>query len=213
MFAQVWPHATDEENEPLLVVGNEEIIADVEWLNTHIAAQHGEIPQTLREQLHHDWKHTPPFQQAKELKQFHEAFLARTEAHSQRYYLSIDSLHGMQTRYWWRLPTQQREQAEVFVQLLSAETSFASHIPPVIQTISNALSDPSIQILVDQLGTLKRLPPVAFIPPDYLLFGTTLFLAPGGLSDYQIQKIQAEVTFLDIDSSAREEIQRIFYTS
>lgn len=209
MFAQLWPHPTEEETSPLFVLGDEEIITDVEWLNTQMAS-YGAIPQTLRGRLDHDWKHTPPFRQAKELQQFHKELLALAETHSQRFYVSIDALYGVQTRYWRRLPSAERERKMALARLLSTETQPAQ--APVLQTLSSTLSDPTIQILVDQHGVLKRLPPVAFIHPDYLLFGTVLLLAPDGLSEYQLRIIEEEVVFLDIDESAREEIQKVFYT-
>lgn len=207
-FGQLWPHPTEEDDTPLFVVGDEEIITDLSWLDAQLTP-YGNIPPSLQPQLLRDWKQHRYQLRVPELEQFQRRVLSLTEATSPRYYILIDPHYGWQTRYMSRLPTDEQGRRAVYRSMLAGVDSRPETV--VIQAITDALPDafPSAQLLVDQLGTVKRLPPTAFIEPDYLLVGPIVVLGPQGLSELQVQQLRELI--LVVDDSVRDEVARHFY--
>ncbi len=207
-FGQLWPHPTEEDDTPLFVVGDEEIITDLAWLDAQLTP-YGNIPQSVQPQLVRDWKQHRHHPRAPELEQFQRRILTLTEAISPRYYILIDPRYGWQTRYLSRLPADEQERRAVYRSLLAGADS-----PPetvAIQAITDALpaAFAAVQLLVDQLGTVKRRPPTVFIEPDYLLVGPVVVLGPEGLSELQAQQLREVI--IVVDDSVRDEVARLFY--
>ncbi len=103
----------------------------------------------------------------------------------------------------------EQERRAVYRALLAGADS-----PPetvAIQVITDALpaAFASVQLLVDQLGTVKRLPPTVFIEPDYLLVGPVVVLGPEGLSELQVQQLREII--IVVDDSVRDEVAKHFY--
>jgi hypothetical protein len=207
-FGQLWPHPTEEDDTPLFIVGDEEIITDLSWLDAQLTP-YGNIPSSIQPSLLRDWKQHHPHPRAPELVQFQRRVLSLTEAISPRYYILIDPHYGWQTRYMSRLPADEQERRAVYRSLLAGADP-----PPetvAIQAITDALpaAFTSAQLLVDQLGTVKRLPPTVFIEPDYLLVGPIVVLGPEGLSELQVQQLREVI--IVVDDSVRDEVARHFY--
>ena len=116
--------------------------------------------------------------------------------------------HGWQTRYISRLPADEQGRRAVYRSILAGGSPQET---VAIQTITDALPGAfaSVQLLVDQLGAVKRLPPTVFIEPDYLLVGTLLVMSPEGLSALQVQQLQE--VMLMVDESVRDEVASHFY--
>lgn len=208
-FGQLWAHPTLEDDTPLFVVGDEEIITDLAWLDAQLAP-YGNIPPSIQPALLHDWKQHRYRPRDPELVQFQRQVLSLTETTSPRSYILIDSEHGWQTRSISRLPTDEPERRDVYLSFLAGTDSPRETV--AIQTITDALPDAfaSVQILVDQLGIIKRRPPTAFIEPDYLLVGPIVVTGPQGLSELQVQQLREEI--LMVHDAVRDEVARLFYT-
>jgi hypothetical protein len=107
------------------------------------------------------------------------------------------------------LPSDEQERRAIYRSLLAGKGS-----PPeavAIQTITDALPTAfaSVSLLVDRLGTVKRLPPTVFIEPDYLLVGPVVVLGPYGLSELQVQQLREVI--IVVEDSVRDEVARHFY--
>ena len=206
-FGQLWAHPEQEDDTPLFVVGDEEIITDLTFLDAQLAP-YGTIPSSIQPALLQDWKQHLHRPRTPELEQFQRQLLSLSETSSSRYYILIDSDHGWQTRNISRLPTDEQERRAVYRSILAGDSPRET---VAIQTITDALPGAfaSVQILVDQLGSVKRLPPTVFIEPDYLLVGTLLVMSPEGLSALQVQQLQE--VMLMVDESVRDEVASHFY--
>lgn len=207
-FGQLWPHPEEEDDIPLFVVGDEEIITDLAFLDTQLTP-YGNIPASIQPELLRDREQHRPRPRALELEQFQRQIATLAEATSTRYYIHIDPHYGWQTRYMSRLPADEQERRAVYRSILVGPDS-----PPetvAIQVITDALpaAFASVQLLVDQLGTVKHLPPTVFIEPDYLLVGPVLVIDPEGLSELQIQQLREVI--IVVDDSVRDEVARRFY--
>lgn len=206
-FGQVWPHPIEEsEDDPLFVIGDEEIITDLNWLSSQLLP-FGELPLEVLEALQGDRKEHRPFRQAPVLIEHYERALKRGEAFSPRYYIHVDHKLGLQTRYWKRLPVNEPERVKIFQSLLADEGQSPNEVP--LQVIDNALSDKSLQVLVHGWGVSKRLTPTVFIEPDYLLVGPVIIIGPEGLSEFQVHQVRKEI--VEVSDTVRDEVARIFY--
>src|SRR5260370_14344628 len=74
-FGQLWPPPWEEDDTPLFVVGDEEIITDLSWLAAQLTP-YGNIPPSLQPQLLRDWKQHRHQPRAPELEQFQRRALA-----------------------------------------------------------------------------------------------------------------------------------------